>query len=248
MTYKPDIFITTTEKDYNKLPYVLDSINRNIEYNKIIFCSPTEIPLDVEQFRDKEILDIDISRFKYRKFWVYQQFLKLFQDITSDFYITIDSDTIINKPLKFFQFVGLQGEIEAFKPIWYKGWNQNNAPYYEYNKAMFGFDRVVNHTFLADMNFFDRNTINGMLHDYNYTVDSFIEKSFDVINDHCYPSEADIYGNYYSKHISPDLYIIKDLKTECVGKNGLWTKEEIENRISSRINSDLDTFSLHSWT
>lgn len=80
---KFDIFITAAPKDYNKLPYVLSSIHQNIKgFDEIIICSPTEIYLDVKQVRDKDILDINLSKINYRSNWIYQQFLKLFQFIT----------------------------------------------------------------------------------------------------------------------------------------------------------------------
>jgi len=254
---KFDIFITAAPKDYNKLPYVLSSIHQNIKgFDEIIICSPTEIYLDVKQVRDKDILDIDLSKINYRSKWIYQQFLKLFQFITeNEFYLTIDADTIINKPLDFFCGSGF-----FIKPIWYKGWDQNHQPYYNFNKQILGYERSVNHTFLADMNFFDRTLIYEMLwlfkddNSYNsiseirkHLVNNFIEKSVSVITNSCYPSEADLYGNFVFKEY-PDLYQIRQLKTDCKGKFGEWTKEEIEERINIMKNTDFDTFSLHSWT
>lgn len=251
---KFDIFITAAPKDYNKLPYVLSSIHQNIKgFDEIIICSPSEIDLDIIQIRDQSILNIDISKINYRSKWVYQQFLKLFQfETINDYYLTIDADTIINKPLEFFVNV---------KPIWYKGWDQNHQPYYNFNKQILGYERVVDHTFIADMNFFNRILIDEMLYSLfndniifnsfgeirEHLINKFIEKSISVINDSCYLSEAELYGNYVFKEES-NLYQIRQLKTNCEGKFGEWTKEEIEERINIMKNTDFDTFSLHSWT
>lgn len=247
---KFDVFLVCGTKDYVKLPYCVKAIRENIEgVDEIHLCTPSRIDIDGTIWHDEaEVLSIDKSRISHRPNWIYQQMLKLFQNVTTnDYYMTVDADTIINKPLSMF--------TEDGHPIWYVGWPQNHNQYYVYNKEMFGYDRHVDHTFLADMNFFNKNIINDMLNEFGYTVDSFIEKSYDVIKHNtCYPSEADVYGNYFVKY-HPDLYEIKSITTKMDGRQvsdlddtQAWSEDEIRAKIESMKNVDVNTFSMHSWT
>ena len=166
---KLDVFIVCAEKDYVKLPYCINALKENVEgIEDIHVCSPSKIELDgIIWHHEEDILKVDKSRIAHRPNWIYQQFLKLFQDVTkNDFYMTIDADTIINRPLKMF---------EGDNPVWYYGWNQSHTPYYKYNAEMLGYERAVNHTFLADMNFFNKEIIKEMLNRFEYTIASFIE-------------------------------------------------------------------------
>jgi hypothetical protein len=239
---KFDVFITCAEKDYHKLKYVIKSLDNLDGVDEVVICSPSKIDLDIKQIRDCDVLNFDKNKINYRPNWCFQQFLKLFQQVTkNEYYLTIDADTFINKKLNLFN---------GDNPIWYVGWEQNNLPYYVYNERMFRFGRVYDHTFLADMNFFNRNKIEHLLIDYNYTIESFFNKSCEIINSNCYPSEADIYGNYcYLKF--PNFYEIRKLNTKYYGKsinNGEnWAITEIEDLLNKVKDSDLDTFSLHSW-
>lgn len=246
---KFDIFIVCGEKDYIKLPYCIDAIRRNvIGFDEIHICTPSKIHIQGTIWHhEDDVLKIDKSRIAHRPNWIYQQMLKLFQNVTkNDYYMTVDADTIINKPMEMF--------TEDGHPIWHVGWPQNHGQYYVYNKKMFGYERNADHTFLADMNFFNKKIINNMLDEFNYTVDSFIEKSYDVIEaGQCYPSEADVYGNYFVKY-HPDLYVTKNIKTKIGGKeiklgdNEAWSREEIKQKIEQMKATEFDTFSMHSWT
>jgi len=245
---KYDIFMAVAPKDLNKLPYVLDSIYRNVTgFDKVYICSPYRIEnarYDIVSLLDEEVLDFDSSKFNYRPKWVYQQFLKMFQDVTpNDYFMTIDADTIINKPMEMFQ---------DDKPIWRVGWGQDNPPYYEFNQKMLGFRRTRPHTFLADMNFFYKPFIKEMLDFVGLSKKGFLERTSEIVTDTCYPSEADLYGNFVFKSHA-DHYVLKGLKTHCQGKSSkydqmIWTDQEIKARIHSMENVDVDTFSIHSWT
>lgn len=241
-----DIFITVAPKDYHKIPYVIKALETNISnISEIVLCSPTHIEnTSIKQLRDDEVYKIDRSRIKFRSNWCSQQFLKLFQTVTkNEYYLTIDCDTIVNRPLEFFS---------NDKPIWYVGWEQNHQPYYIFNEKMFGFGRVYNHTFLADMNFFNRNIIQNLLDDYcSGNPDIFLEKAYSIIDENCHPSEADIYGNYfYLKY--PDFYEIRQLKSKYAGRNmqseNNWNEYELSQIIENLKGKDVDTFGFHSWS
>jgi hypothetical protein len=125
-----DIFIPCAQKDYNKLPYVMDAIRRNVDFGGVIHVS---IPFEVEKYQysdvvfhhDMDVLKIDKSLWSFRPSWMYQQCLKLFQEVTSDTFLVVDCDTIFNRPVSFY---------EGDKMIWHTGWVQHHLPYFEYGR------------------------------------------------------------------------------------------------------------------
>lgn len=251
MIPKFDVFVCCAEKDYIKLPYVIKAIQDNVVgYTGIYVSTPTGIELtphadNVYFLKDMHVLNIDKMAWKYRHAWIYQQFLKLFQNVTfHDYYLTIDADTIINKKLKFFD--------EKDNPIWYLGSDSNHTPYFNFQQQMIDIGKVYPHSFVADMNFFNKNIIQEMLFKNNMTFDTFLLKSQQIIDDRCYPAEPELYGSYVViRH--PGLYTIKQLKNNCSGKEQnniyetIYTDAELSESIEAMKNTDYDIFSLHSW-
>jgi len=253
---KYDIFLVAAPKDYNKIPYCLDGIKANMHgFENVYLCTPEVLPQKivatihhpVHYRTDMQVLPATPSRWRYRPNWVYQQFIKLFQQVTkNDWYFVVDVDTIINKPLPVWEY------HYPYYPIWYVSWEQNNLPYYEFNQKMFGYGRVYKHSFLADMGFYRRSYVDEMLSRFKYTRDSFISKSYKIIDNKCYPSEADIYMSYIVKHVA-GVYMILELRNKCDAKEGnnpmeqLWSKADIEAHIAKMKKTDYDTFAIHSW-
>ncbi|HUX57979.1 MAG TPA: hypothetical protein VMV77_13455 [Bacteroidales bacterium] len=248
---KYDIFIASCYKDYAKLPYVIKSIFDNLTgFQNVYLCTPKKyngpkLNFPIHYRIDMQVLKCAPNGWKYRPNWIYQQFIKLFQKQTeNDYYFVIDSDTIINKPLELF---------ENDQPIWrYFEAPQYNPPYYKFNQLMFGDSFDWNHTWLADMGLYSRKMIHKMLEHYGYTIDSFIKKSYKVIQKEAYPSEADIYMGYINKYY-PTYYVVKQLKNKCnaiEGKNpflDLWTRDMIEKHIEKMKKTDYETYAIHSW-
>jgi hypothetical protein len=248
-----DIFLACAPKDYNKLPFVITAITKNVsDYDDIYICSPTEIPVSIlkkipvkyKVFFDDKVLPVDRKGWRHRSNWCFQQHLKLFQGVTQDWYLTLDCDTIINRPLKFF---------ENNKPNYWKGHDQFNPPYFIWQALMIGLPKVDKHTFVADMNLIHRPIINEMLKTNDYTIDSFIAKSQKITNEFCYIGEPELYGSYCYKNY-PDLYTERFLKQKAFGgrvqknvKQILFDNGEIEALIERAKELDIDTFSIHSW-
>ena len=245
-----DVLLLAAPKDYSKLPFVLDAVGRNVEgYDDIYVCTPrpldiSALPLPVKPLLDMNVLDAEPRRWRYRPSWVYQQFIKLFQEATpNDMYLVVDADTIINTPLPFF---------EDGKPIWWIGLDQCHPPYFRFSEHMLGIGRAYDRSFIADMFFFSRSMVHDMLDSRGYSVRSFIEESYDVIGDDCYPSEAEMYMNYvYSHH--PNAYAIRQLRTAYRAKEHddplatAWSPQEITAVMDQLRQTDYQTFSLHSW-
>jgi hypothetical protein len=256
MINKFDIFIPCAPKDFNKLPYVAKSVIDNIRGGgepQLHICTPIQIPCEILKkipgilhlYYDQDLLPgIDRNICNYRPNWHFQQFIKLFQKVTSDWYLTWDCDTIACRPIEFF---------ENGRPVYYLGWDQFNKPYFTFQKEMIGIGRVSPVTFIADMNLIHRPIINEMLDRSGHTIQSFVEKSNKIITSECYMAEPELYGSYvWDNH--PDLYVYKRLKQRGFegrihdNVNGfVWQDGEIEEMIEECKDKGFDTFSLHSW-
>ena len=250
-----DVFFACAPKDYNKLPFVVNTFAENVEgWDNIIICSPITISEDVLSkinvmhytFLDENVLPgVDRNIWRFRKNWQFQQHLKLFQDVTSDWYLTFDCDTIVNRKLSFYD-----GE----KPIYYQGMDQTFPPYFTHMGRMINLEKIKgSRSFVADMNFIYRPFIREMLERNSYTKESFIKKSQSITDKYCCMGEPELYGTYcFCYH--PDFYVIKQLKqAPFQGRphNGIgdvvWSEAEILENIEKHKSVDCDTFSLHSW-
>lgn len=245
-----DIFIPCARKDYVKLPYVLDSIKRNVQYGGTIHVS---IPFEIERWkyddvifhRDFDLLNVDKSKWIFRASWMYQQCLKLFQEVTSDLYLVVDCDTIFNRPVSFF---------DGDKMIWHTGWAQFNKPYFDFQEAMIGVGKVHPDSLISDTGFYDRNIIKEILEVSNYDDKfHFITRAQALTTPTCYMCEQDLYASYCWVH-HKDKYSFKPLimsgisaKIQHDPEQTIWTKLEIEDQINKMKCSDCDTFSIHSW-
>jgi len=242
-----DILLPCAPKDIPRLKYLIPSIENNLEgFNKIYVVTPDPelVTKDVIAVSDKDILDIDHLQFKWRPNWIKQQYIKMFQDITDqDLYLTIDGDLLFNRPMAMF---------EGDKPIIWMGWEQNHRPYFNFQEVMLDLPRLYPHTFINDMNFFSKKIIREMLTCNNYSVDSFIAKSVEVISKDCFPGEPEIYGQYVHRY-HPDMYVFKQAKSRSIGRyvptiDGIsWTDADIEAEIEHMRNQDFDLFTLHTW-
>jgi hypothetical protein len=190
-----DLLVCCAPKDYNKLPFSVGAALKNIVGLGVVYVvTPTPIPPlpfdGIRYFLDRDILDIDMGQWRFRPKWIYQQFLKLFfRKGASDYYVTLDSDIVIIKPLRFFD--------EQAKPVWYLGRDQNHKPYFVFQKKMFGLGRTYPHSFINDMNFLNASIIDEMLVSHGMTFESFLAKSRRIINKKCYLAEPELYGSIF---------------------------------------------------
>lgn len=216
-------------------------------------CSPIEIPkwisqrieYDYQFFLDKDILPgIDREKWAFRPNWHFQQCAKLFQKVTIGWYLTWDCDTIALRKISF---------MEENKPIYYSGWEQLHEPYFEFQKEMIGIGRVAPFTFIADMNLIYRPYINEMVNKNGYTINSFIEKSQEIITNKLYMAEPELYGSYiWANH--REEYLYKKLKQVPFEgrlhrgeKEFEWPEKDIEDKIDEYENGEYDTVAIHSW-
>jgi hypothetical protein len=245
-----DVLVLAAHKDYPKLPFVLDAIGRNVDgFDRVYLCTPepfdaSHMPIEVCSLIDMDVLKAEPRRWRHRPNWVYQQFIKLFQEATpNDMYLCVDADTIINKPLPLFA---------GTTPIWWCGNDQHHQPYFAFSEAMLGMGRVYPRSFIADIFFFSRDMVWRMLAENGYTVASFIEKSYETITSQCYPSEAEMYMSFVWQRY-PEAYEIRQLSTRLFATRSSdpmvtgWSQADLEDKVEEMRDSEFQTFSLHSW-
>jgi len=241
-----DVLITIAEKDFNKLRFVVKSIALNVEgFNKIYIVSdktiPKEFKVDGVLYFTDDIIDFNFSKINIvnRIGWYKQQFIKLFQDITLDNYLVIDSDAYINSPLT----------VDVEKPSFWFGEDQCHKPYFNLMKNIFELDKCYPYSFINEMMFFKRDIIVDMVSRTGLTKDGVFDlcvKEINRMNNQSGFSEYELYGNYVTKYY-PGLYDYVYLKVKKIAKQRLWTDEEMAKAIESNKYSRVNIISMHSW-
>lgn len=244
-----DLFIPCAPKDYVKLPYVLDSVARYLPDITAAHITTRERIRPIGELRfptyyhlDRNVLDFDYTRFQYRPTWIYQQFLKLFQQVTEDWFLVMDADRFINRELRLFD--------DDLPVMFLRDRDEYNAPYFEYSQQMIGVGKVYPHSFLSECTLYSRSFIEAMLVDGDYTPREWLDKSAAIITHDCQIADAELYGSFmYSRY--PDVYRFKILRDHMVGKyadQGEWTAQEIADYVDKmRGRDDVDFFTAHSW-
>jgi len=245
-----DILIPVAEKDFVKLRYVWESINENISgFNKIYCISNVKMPQSlklpfVEHFTDADIIDFDCMRFagniKGHEGWYIQQYIKLFQNVTSDDYLEIDADLFFNRKINI---------IENGKPTFLFGRDQHHLPYFNLMKNLFDLEKVYPYSFINETMYFKRSIIKHLLDSLGVNARGFFEMILEEVNrvgEVSGFSEYELYGNYVTKYFK-DAYNYKYLKTRTGGMGRILMIEEIQRAVDSYKGTDYDLFTIHSW-
>lgn len=243
-----EILIPSHPKDHSKLPYVIERAFKYTDAQHIHIVAPDESKLGylrdnsaISLYDDRDILPIGKTAFACRGGWVLQQFIKLFQNVTSNWFLGMDSDLLMNTKYPVFE-LGKPVITLARDP------NQTSAlgQYDRFTEKMLGISRAAPFGFLSDCTLYNRGVIAEMLSENGYTVDSFLTKAASVISPNCLPGDAELYGNWVW-HRYPNMYTPIRLLNWMNGKyeSGRYTTEEIEEVLRAPTNAD--TISIHSW-
>lgn len=259
------VVIPAAPKDFNKLNYVYQSLVKylNPKPSSIIVVAPgiTDGDLDYQRqlygvMDEQKVLpglDPMAAKNFNRPPWIFQQFIKLFQDITrTDYYLVVDSDLILNRPIN---LLTDEGKLKFFLGV-----DQNHEPYFRCSKDTFGFGREYQHSFISEIMMFYKPICNMLLNDFlaiHHQRQLFGDRSknikllYDFITeracDDWIPADYELYGNYVEHRFGP-LYDKVHIKTNLRGKLGvMWSDEEIEKYIEEMKQSDHDMFTLHTW-
>lgn len=205
---KVDIVIPTISKDFDVLELMLKSAN-NIMHeidNIFIISDSSEIIIDFcKKFKCIHIEQTDVLNYKPSKInyfpnsqdrrgWLYQQLLKLNSDkfTKNENFIILDSDTIFNRPVRFF---------EDSKTILYFGieWHQ---PYFKSIKKLLGLNPAYPFSFVIHNMVFNK----SILSDFKNEIKTLHKKNwdeaiFDIIdkNETSSFSEYETYATYCLK-------------------------------------------------
>jgi hypothetical protein len=235
---KYDILILCKNDDLNKIKYLIKSIKINIiGYDDIYLITPDKVDMDgVVNITDYEVIEKKYKEnIKHRPNWIFQQYIKLFQNVTkNDYYVVIDSDIYINKKIEIFT---------NNKPNFFIGRDQYHQQYFNFSKE-FGISKLYEKSFISEIMVFDKTKIREFLSKIDITTDLFLEKSNNIIDQNCYISEFEFYGNMIFKYYNGS-YNIKNINTMLNGKHNKWEDYEIENLINS--NKNFDIISYHTW-
>jgi len=247
---KYDIVIVSHEKDFHKIKFVVEYADKNLDFEEIHLILSNRQSFDkknelkdinhkIYYHNEEDILKIDKTKIRYRPNWIYQMYLKMFQNVTkNDNFLIIESDNIINKPLNFY---------DNGKTILYLGRNQYHKPYFNFNMKMLNLERTYNHSFISEFMMYNKNIVKDMVYKSNCnTINEFINKSYDIIDNNCYPADYELYGNFCYKYYKND-YIIKKINVSFNGRNefNTWSYEDINKLIND--NKDIDSISFHTW-
>ena len=85
-----------------------------------------------------------------------------------------------------------------------------------------------------------------MLTNFDGDYNNFIKQSISLINNTCFISEFELYGNYTMKNF-PTEYNFKNLNCCLGGKHSEWSTDEIVKNVEAYKNSEYDIISIHSW-
>lgn len=245
-----ETFIPAAPKDYAKIKYVAQQAAKHTATQAIHVVTPTPtekfvLSIPVHFHLDSEILcGLSQVSFKIRPAWVFQQMLKLLQDVTAtDFYQVIDADTFIVKNMSL---------VEHNKPVFILGLNQPATEYHMFNQRLLGYSKVYPWSFLSELTFYSKTLLREMFTDIG-AVDrlGFFERCANLVNyGKCgLPAESEIYGAWVY-HRYPDKYHFTHVRVSLGGRynTGSYTVKEIEDAINERsANPDIDVFSMHSW-
>jgi len=247
-----DLVIVSHEKDFNNIKFIVEFCEKNIGFESVhLILSERETYKDEYILRQKtnkmiyihkesDVLKIEKNRLRHRPDWIYQMFLKMFQNVTlNDNFLIIEADCLILNKIEFF---------ENQKTIFFLGRNQNWEPYFKFNN-LFGFGRDFDHSFISEFMMYDKKIIREMLQKFKCdTVNDFLEICYDKIDGSCYPADYEFYGNYCMKY-HKENFTTKPLNWSLYGRDKTespkWSDDEIKNLINS--NCDKDVISFHTW-
>lgn len=245
-----DVLIPAAEKDFSKMRYAYDSILKYITgFNEVHCITNVKVPdhlriSGVNYYLDGDVIHFDFSVFegiiKDRTGWYRQQFIKWFQNVTSDDYLVSESDNIYIKKVRVFK---------NGKPVFVLGNDQYHVPYYRFTEKLFGFGREYPYSFINEIMLLKRDIINEFVASTGMTKYGFfamIAAELNRTQEISGMSDYDLYGNYVTKY-HKDMYEYEYVKFIHLSKTRPWTDDEIKDEINKRQNSGLSMIKMHTW-
>lgn len=266
---KIDVFCPCSPKDSLKLSYVVKSLVENFwELQDIHICVPDKTNFkdyEVEGHKvvfheDFEVLPLQhyVSALRFRPNWIFQQWLKMFQTVTTDVNLTWDADCILTKPLSAYDE---NGKLKLFvQPN-----DKDESAFLRFSAKATGgvlgkwIEEDKCHTdYIADFALFNRKWIKEMVAKFFPSPLDFIQ--FSTLNTYwmqndvkhsIFLSEYQLVGEYVDKFHPNEISKVQ-LKKRQIDRNqfsqigNLWTEQEIEQEIARNKKLGYDTLKLQS--
>ena len=240
-----DILIVCHQKDFQKLSMVISSVKSNIVgFDKIHIISNGKLLSDDPQLvihNEKDILNVDLSKIKYRPTWIYQQLLKLLQTVTKQWYLVIDADTIITR-----QISPIENGNAKF---YFNQNNQNYKPYFEFSEKL-KVPKSEDNTFISEIMLFNRDYVKELfsMNELNTTED-ILKFIYENVDESSQLSEYELYGNFIEKY-HPNEYEDKYIQSWGFGEGShdetFWNEQRMKV-IYEVYGKRYDVMSFHSY-
>ena len=240
-----DILIVCHQKDFQKLSMVISSVKSNIVgFDKIHIISNGKLLSDDPQLvihNEKDILNVDLSKIKYRPTWIYQQLLKLLQTVTKQWYLVIDADTIITR-----QISPIENGNAKF---YFNQNNQNYKPYFEFSEKL-KVPKSEDNTFISEIMLFNRDYVKELfsMNELNTTED-ILKFIYENVDESSQLSEYELYGNFIEKY-HPNEYEDKYIQSWGYGEGShdetFWDEQRMKV-IYEVYGKRYDVMSFHSY-
>jgi len=240
-----DILIVSHQKDFHKLPTVINSIKSNVVgFDKIHIISNETLLLNDPKIivhNERDILNVNFNRIKYRPNWIYQQLLKLLQTVTQKWYLVIDADTIISKQLSPIQ----NGNAKFY----FNENSQNYKPYFKFSEKL-KIPKTEENTFISEIMLFNRDYIKELFSINNLNrIEDILEFIYENVDETSQLSEYELYGNFIKKY-HPNSYEDKHIKGWGYGMGSHDESFWDENRmtvICEVYSKNFDVMSFHTY-
>lgn len=250
-----DAFIPCSPKDAVKLKYAIQQLVKHFkDLNNIHVCVPDkskfwDYEVDGHQViihEDFEVLPVQplVKMLRFRPNWIFQQWLKIFQQVTSDICLTWDADCFLTKPLSAYSD---SGKLKLFVQP-----NENDEAAFSRFSAKATGGVLGQWTdgdkwptkYIADMALFNRRWIEEMVLKFFPSAIDFLQ--FSALNTYwrandtrhaIFLSEYQLVGEYEWKFHQTEIETVK-LQKRQIDRNqmsqqgNLWTEEEIQAEIS----------------
>ena len=254
-----DIIIPTVGRDVPFLPKVVRYLRKNIVGAKNIYIlTVPKYESQIRKLNDFDCYFVDenklvegvqfkrvkklLEKYHYQSKtgWYLQQFLKLgfaLSKYAGDYYLSWDSDTLPLHSISFFD-----GEHPLFTPK-----REYNPSYFTTTKALFGLDKIVEYSFIAEHMLFKTEIVQKLINEINNSNvegDDWLEKILnagDYTMEYAPFSEFETYGTYCMSRY-PELYKIRPL---CTFRSAGYIRgRRISDRLIADMALDLDIASF----
>lgn len=218
-----DIVIKSHQKDYEKLPYVIDSLeNLNPMFENIYIVSPdSHMPKSkfsdlIIPINDNEVVPkIDKSKFNHRYNWCWVNTVSLTQEFTkNDMYFDVQSDNIFLKKINLFN---VDGKPKLFKTKSNPNNNEVWSGYFSFSKKMFDIEKItLGSSYIIEFMMYDKNKLSHLYKNYK-SKQEMIESFYDNVSPNSYPADQEIYGNMIEKYFPDSYEIVNNVETYLNG-------------------------------